>query len=607
MCHSLAHIARRLCSSEVDRNYLAPLLACRLIALDKCPGVRPIGVCETHRRIIAKPILSVAKGDILEAAGTNQLCAGQTAGVEAAIHSVIDQFDKPGVEAVLLVDATNAFNSLNRNVALANIKHTCPILATVLSNIYDQPTELFCDGHTLWSQEGTTQGDPLAMPLYALATLPLIKRLPCPDTLHQVWYADDATATGTLQDLRQWWHSLTKDGPNYGYFPNSTKSWLVVKDEHEDEATRIFEGLNLNITTKGRPLLGAAIGCHSYVEQYVSEKVDIWCMELKNLTNYAETQPHAAYAAYIFGFLHKINFLSRTLSGIGHLLQPIDKIVTLEFIPKLTGRPPGFPIERDLLALPARHGGLGLRHLAHSSDHEFNASHQVTGPIVLNMDSKSEPYFEEIQAAQHLAKSSISRMKREDLSSKAEVIKVNLSPSLKLAMTLASEKGASSWLTTLPLVDFGLALHKGAFRDALCLRYGWKPRGIQTSCCCGSPFSVDHALSCPRGGFPTIRHNEVRDTLASWMSEICSGVTTEPHLQILTSESLVGATAIRGDEARLDIVADGLWGGRRERSYFDVRVVNPYARSNRLESLPALYRRHEKMKRRAYDQRVREV
>ena len=138
--------------------------------------------------------------------------------------------------------------------------------------------------------------------------------------------------------------------------------------------------------------------------------------------------------------------------------------------------------------------------------------------------------------------------------------------------TMCHEIGSS--ISTLPLVDFGLALHKGAFRDALCLRYGWQPSGISTSCCCGSPFSVDHALSCPRGGFPTIRHNEVRDTLASWMSEICSGVTTEPHLQILTSESLGSATAIRGDEARLDIVADGLWGGRRERSYFDVRVVN---------------------------------
>ena len=47
-----------------------------------------------------------------------------------------------------------------------------------------------------------------------------------------------------------------------------------------------------------------------------------------------------------------------------------------------------------------------------------------------------------------------------------------LSPPLQQAMTLAQEKGASSWLTTLPINELGFALHKGAFRDALALRYG---------------------------------------------------------------------------------------------------------------------------------------
>ena len=57
----------------------------------------------------------------------------------------------------------------------------------------------------------------------------------------------------------------------------------------------------------------------------------------------------------------------------------------------------------------------------------------------------------------------------------------------------------------------------------------------------------------------------------------------------------------------IDIVADGLWGGRNERSYFDVIVINPHARSNRHENLNSMYKRHENMKKRAYDQRVREV
>ncbi len=75
---------------------------------------------------------------------------------------------------MLLVDATNAFNSLNRQVALRIIRRLSPTLATILINNYRSPTELFVDGKTLLSQEGTTQGDPLAMPMYALA---IIKKL----------------------------------------------------------------------------------------------------------------------------------------------------------------------------------------------------------------------------------------------------------------------------------------------------------------------------------------------------------------------------------------------------------------------------------------------
>jgi hypothetical protein len=92
LCHSLALLARRLCVSFVDPRGLSCLLACRLIALDKCPGVRPIGICETARRIISKAVLSVAKADLQEAAGSLQLCAGQIAGIEAAVHAMKEAF-----------------------------------------------------------------------------------------------------------------------------------------------------------------------------------------------------------------------------------------------------------------------------------------------------------------------------------------------------------------------------------------------------------------------------------------------------------------------------------------------------------------------------------
>ena len=75
------------------------------------------------------------------------------------------------------MDVSNAFNALNRQVVLRNILSLCPSLATVLINSYRAETDLFIDGDVIKSSEGSTQGDPLAMPMYTIATVPLIQRL----------------------------------------------------------------------------------------------------------------------------------------------------------------------------------------------------------------------------------------------------------------------------------------------------------------------------------------------------------------------------------------------------------------------------------------------
>ena len=106
--------------------------------------------------------------------------------------------------------------TLNRQAALHNIQKLCPAIATILINTYRDSTQLFVDGCTLFSQEGTTQGDHLAMPMYAIATLPLTHRLNDPDSsTSQLWYADDATGTGSLSHLRSWWDRFISIGPAY--------------------------------------------------------------------------------------------------------------------------------------------------------------------------------------------------------------------------------------------------------------------------------------------------------------------------------------------------------------------------------------------------------
>ena len=138
MREQVALMAKKLGTTITDPSSLESYISCRLIPLDKCPGLRPIGIGEILRRIIGKAIGWVLKCDIQEAAGPMQVCSGLKGGAEAAIHSMRELFGMEENDAVILVDATNAFNCLNRKVALHNIQYTCPPLAIILINTYRQ-------------------------------------------------------------------------------------------------------------------------------------------------------------------------------------------------------------------------------------------------------------------------------------------------------------------------------------------------------------------------------------------------------------------------------------------------------------------------------------
>ena len=607
LCQALADVARRLCTTYIDPVYIAPFIACRLIALDKTPGVRPIGIGDTARRIIAKSVLMIIKGDIQDAAGTLQLCAGQISGIEAAVHAVRTAYADDDTEAVLLVDAANAFNSLNRKTALHNIRSLCPTLSTIVTNTYRSDPELFADGDVLYSSEGTTQGDPLAMPMYAIATIPLIKALQ--RDVKQAWYADDASAAGGVTQLRQWWRSLCDIGPRFGYYPNPSKTWLIAKNSSHAAAVAAFGDTDVQITTDGRPYLGSPVGTSEYVRSFMTNTVREWVEELELLATFGVTQPHAAHSAFTHGLASKWSYLSRTTCtpDIGVFLKPLEESIRSHFIPALTDRPPPNDTLRALLSLPSRLGGIALSDPVERSQTEFAASVKVTAPLTEAILLQDNDYSIEIMSAQILAKQEVHVHNRELSAAAASSLKGSLSSSLTRAMDLASEKGASNWLTTLPIDEFGFALHKGAFHDAMALRYDWNPSRTPTNCACGKRFSVEHAFTCPKGGFPILRHNEIRDLTANLLTKVCHNVCVEPDLQPLTGEVLSGSSSIGQDGARLDIAASGCWGGHHERTYFDVRVFNPHAPSNRCADLSSCYRKHERLKKNSYEQRIREV
>ena len=607
LCAALSAVARRIATTSVNPEGLCAFVACRLIPLDKCPGVRPIGVGVVPRRIIAKAILKIIGYDVENAAGPFQLCAGQDGGCEAAVHAMRSIFQTPETEAVLLVDANNAFNSLNRKAALHNISITCPPLANILINTYRSPVRMYITGDgEISSTEGTTQGDPLAMAMYALAITPLINQLKasCPD-VKQAWYADDATGASTCRGLRRWWDELTDLGPSFGYFPNDSKTYLVVKQEFVKVANDAFADTDVLITTHGKRHLGAALGSKSFAEEYVSNKVEGWTKDVKNLAQIALSQPHAAYAAFIHGLSNRWSYLVRTIPDIEDLLQPLENAIQLHLIPALTGRPPCSTIERKLLALPVRLGGLGLRDPSTTSSDCFRSSERITAPLValiISQDENEKVDFDSVRTV----KNDVKRENRRRQDSQSETINAQLTPELKRCVDLSQEKGSSSWLSVLPLEEHGFYLHKGEFRDALDLRYGWKLNNTPQTCNCGAQFTVNHAMICHMGGFPTIRHNEIRDITASLLTEVCNNVAIEPALQPLSGENMAGRSANTDDGARVDIRARGFWNASQD-AFFDVRVFYPNASSNRSTNPMSVYRKHEQAKKREYGQRVRDV
>ena len=130
----IALLTRRLSTTVFDPSLLEALVSCRLVPLDKKPGVRPIGVGETLRRIMGKAVSWVLKEEIKTAAGPLQTCASHGAGAEAAIHGMREIYERDDTEAVLLIDASNAFNRLNRAAALHNVQVLCPSLAKYIIN-----------------------------------------------------------------------------------------------------------------------------------------------------------------------------------------------------------------------------------------------------------------------------------------------------------------------------------------------------------------------------------------------------------------------------------------------------------------------------------------
>ena len=234
-------------------------------------------------------------------------------------------------------------------------------------------------------------------------------------------------------------------------------------------------------------------------------------------------------------------------------LLPLETVIYRNLIPQLTGLYDLSDTIRKLLSLPYRFGGLNITnpctHLP--SQHPFSC--ETYSPLIDYYFSDSTGSdISECLGRQHYIKSTVASRYHDSLTATASDHMIHLhnivltyaprkehqtgtplSPSsTQYSLDLCTEKGASNWVSALPLSSL---VHKSAFRDAIYLRYGWHIPDTLSDCTCGR-FSLEHVLSCPAGGFASIRHNDVCDITATQLSEVCTNVEIELHLQQLTGE-----------------------------------------------------------------------
>ena len=551
LCGALADMAKKLNGKIIEPNYLRAFIAGRLIPLDKKPGVRPIAIGEVSRRIISNATVTLVKPDLVEATAPLQTCAGLSGGIEASIHAMRRIYEDPATEGVLLIDASNAFNALNREAALHNVQYTCPGLSTFVKNLYSGQADLFVANseETILSKEGTTQGGPESMGFYAASTTSLSK--PADGHLcKRIFYADDGSGGGDLMNLHEWWQDIQLNGPPLGYFPNASKTWLIVKPEHRARAEELFQDINI---TDGRKFLGSFIGNAERTAMFVEEKIKEWEKNIEALIEIAKSEPQLAYSAYVFGTSRRWQFVCRTTPNISEPLKKLESVIREKLIPAILGGRNTSDEMRKLYALPARLGGLGIDNPVENADFEYENSKLITEQLTEAIFHQHS-YLQLDENLQDRTKVEVSSRKSARYKELQDEVKAMISEDMIKVIDLSAEKGASIWLTSLPLKDYGFRLNKQQFEDALCMRYNLRLKDVPRKCACGKEYSINHCLSCKNGGFVNIRHNTLRNTTHDLMKQVCKDVQLEPNLLPVTGEDLPTDSNMV-DGARADVSA----------------------------------------------------
>ena len=355
-----------------------------LIALEKQPGVRPVSVVETWRRIFSKIVLKVTVTEATISCRDDQLCVGIKAVIDGAIHGVRALWYKNSTTenwVFLLVDTKNSFNEINRVRMLWKVRHLCPFRIRFVFNFYRHWSSLVLQNRNgaasfLHSKEGVMQGDSLAMIVYGIGILPLIKniKMEIPDVT-QPWYAGNSGALGTFSRLETYYDSLTRQGPEWGYYPEPSKSVLIVRPENL-KAGKNFRARHRFKVCAGAHYLGGYIGDNKSKRFCLRERTLVWEKKINMISATARKYRQESYAVVVRAIQSEWIFLQRVTWDTGDAFAGVEKMIQENFLPSLFfGKMETLsPIVGALSTMSVKKDGLVLLNPVTSAQEEYLSS-----------------------------------------------------------------------------------------------------------------------------------------------------------------------------------------------------------------------------------------
>ena len=213
----------------------------------------------------------------------------------------------------------------------------------------------------------------------------------------------------------------------------------------------MFNG-TINVTTAGKRHFGAVLGSQDFKTAYCKDKVEIWAKELNVLSMFIVLQPHAAFSAFSKGFKSKFTYFFRTIPEIGDMLAPIECVLHNKLIPAFFGSESPLEIKkRQTIGLPISTGDLGFGALKEEARFQnenskiFSKTHKQA--ILDQLPDTTLEYSD--------GRKQIATRKREREKELEEAVSQSLTTEEKRKWKQNTDKGASTWLTALPLKSQG--------------------------------------------------------------------------------------------------------------------------------------------------------